>query len=208
MYGKLGIVTEEEVNEWENLVNYVAYEFSKRYNMIDKQDITQEIWVWFLTHQKKLSEWYELSKKDQTHLVSRSIRNAALKYCEKEKARVVGYELSDLFYYDKNTVEVFLPSIVSGDYEIPESMLQGGERVRTNSDPSEGNGWLAMRGDISAGFDKLPEHHQNVLRIRFLNESGTYKQLGDSLGCSEEAARKRVDRALQALINKIGGNRP
>jgi DNA-directed RNA polymerase specialized sigma24 family protein len=204
----MGIMTEEEINDWENLVNYVAYEFSKKYHMVDRQDISQEIWVWFLTHQKKLAEWHELPRPDQTKLVSRSIRNAALKFCEREKARMVGYELSDLFYYDKATVEIFLPSIVSGDYEIPETLLQGGQRIRGSADPSEGNGWLAMRADISAGYDKLPEHHQNVLTIRFLNESGTYKQLGDALSCSEEAARKRVDRALQALINKIGGFRP
>jgi RNA polymerase sigma factor (sigma-70 family) len=201
-------MTEEEINEWENLVNYVAHSMSKRYPMVERSDISQEIWVWFLTHQKKLAEWYELPKVDQTQLVSRSIRNAALKYCEKEKARAVGYELSDLFYYDKATVELFLPSIVSGDYEIPEALLAGGDRSRATKDPAEGNGWLAMRADISSGYDKLTEQHREVLRLRFLNESGTYKQLGQALGCSEEAARKRTDRAIQSLINKIGGKRP
>ncbi len=200
-------MTEEEVNEWGNLVSYVAYELSKRYRMLEKDDISQEIWVWFLTHQGKLAEWSALPKKDQSKLVSRSIRRAGLKFCEREKARAVGYDLADVFYYDKNTIELFLPSIVSNDYEIPEALVQSSDG-RSTKDPSEGNGWLAMRADISAGYDKLPEHHQNVLRLKFLNESGTYRQLGSAMDISEEAARKRTDRAIQALINKIGGNRP
>jgi len=201
-------MTEEEVNEWESVVGHVSHVFARRYRMLDRADISQEIWLWFLTHQKKLNEWSELPRKDQTKLVVKSIQHAALKYCEKEKARVVGYELADLFYYDKATVEIFLPSIVSNDYEIPEQLVASGDRTRSTKDPSEGNGWLAMRSDISSGYDKLPDHHKEVLRLRFINEQGTFKQLGSALNCSEEAARKRTERAIQALINKIGGVRP
>lgn len=200
-------MTNEEVKEWSNLVAQVSYMFAKRYKIIDRDDIAQEIWMWFITHSSKMEEWSSLQKKDQTKLVSRSIQNAAIKYCEKEKARVVGYELSDLHYYDKNTIEMFLPYILSNDYELPDGM-QLDKTARATKDPSEGNGWLAIRADISTGFDRLPDNHKAILRLRFLNESRTYKQLGDSIGTSEDAVRKRVDRAIAALINKIGGTRP
>jgi DNA-directed RNA polymerase specialized sigma subunit len=201
-------MTEDQVSEWSNLVNYITYEFSRRYYMVDKDDIRQEIWLWFLTHDKKVSEWEALDKKEQTKLVNRSIRNAALKFCEKEKARIIGYDVSDLFYYDRNLVEIFLPSILTKDYKIPEGLKTSGDNSRSTKDPAFGNDWIAMRADISRGYDLLTEKHQEILRLRFLDESRTLRQLGDSLGITEEATRKRIDRAIKSLINKIGGTRP
>lgn len=199
---------EQDVNKWSHLVAHVATGLARRYQMIERSDIEQEIWLWFLTHEKKLSEWAELDTKSETKLVAKSAQRAGLKFCEKEKARVVGYELSDLHYYDKNTVEMFLPYILSNDYQIPQEMTVNNTESRATKDPSEGNGWLAMWADISSGFNKLSEDHQNILRERFLNESRTYKDIGTQFGISEEAARKRVDRAIATLVNKIGGQSP
>jgi RNA polymerase sigma factor (sigma-70 family) len=206
---KAETVTDEEVDKWSNLVNHTAWRLSKRYPMIDREDIVQEIWMWFLTHPGKCNEWSKLEPKDEAALVGKSIGRAALKYCEKEKAKAFGYELADIYYYDKNTVEIFLPSIISNDYEIPEGLLAGVDKsARVTKDPAEGNGWLAMRADISRGFDLLPIHHKEMLVHRFIDENRTYRQLGDTLGISEDATRKRVDRAIKALINKIGGTKP
>ena len=200
-------MNDNQVIAWSNLVNHIAYEYSKRYHMLDRDDITQEIWLWFLTHEKKLEEWAELDNKEQIRLINKSIRNAALKYCEREKAKVIGYDVADLFYYDKAIVEIFLPSVLFNVYEIPEGMKVNND-VKTKSDPAEGGNWIAMRADISRGFDKLDEKHKEILRLRFLDESRTFRQLGDSLGISEDAFRKRYDRAIKALINKLGGKKP
>lgn len=199
-------MTDEEVKEWSNLVGHVANQLARQYRMLDRQDIVQEIWMWFITHEKKMDEWAELPRKDQTALVNRSIRNAGIKFCESEKAKVVGYELNDVHYYDKNTVELFLPYVLSDDYEVP-SELRVEKSARSTKDPSEGNGWLAIRSDIRAGFNALSESHQAILRLRFLNESRTYAELGRLIESSEGATRKKVERAIAALINKIGGKR-
>lgn len=203
----IGKMTEEQVDEWSNLVHQVAYEYSKNYYMLDRQDIVQEIWLWFLTHQKKIDEWGQYEKKEQTKLVAKSIRHAALKYCEKEKAKVIGYDVADLFYYDKATVEIFLPNVLFGVYELPEGIKVNNE-VKTKTDPAERGNWIAMRADISNAFDKLDKKHQEILRLRFMDESRTFRQLGDSIGISEDAFRKRYDRAIKSMINKLGGKRP
>lgn len=199
---------QEVVNKWTNLVAQISTEYARRYHMIDRSDIQQEIWLWFLTHESKLQEWQQLDSKLEVKLVAKSCKRAALKYCEKEKARTIGYDIADLHYYDKATVEMYLPYILSNDYQIPSELNVVNSESRVTKDPSEGNGWLAMWADISKGFDKLPEHHQVILRERFLDESRTYKAIGVTLSISEEAARKRVDRAIAALINKIGGESP
>lgn len=202
-------MNEQDVAKWTNLVGQTSAQYARRYQMIERSDIEQEIWLWFLTREAKLAEWEaQYEPKVFTRLVAKSAGNAALKYCEKEKARVVGYELNDLHYYDKATVEMFLPYILSNTVEIPSEMNVNNTDSRSTKDPSEGNGWLAMWADISKGFDKLPEHHQNILRERFLSDERTYKDIGTALGISEDAARKRTDRAVNALINKIGGESP
>lgn len=201
-------MTEEMVDQWSSMVSQIAFSFARRYRMLDVNDIRQEIWMWFLTHESAYQKWEQLDKKEQSKLMNKSLSNAALKYCEKEKARVIGYDVKDVFYYDKTTVEIFLPTILSGEYVLPEHLGKDLNSGRSHKDPSEGNSWQAMRADISAGFDKLTDTHKRVLMLRFIDESRTFKQLGDELGCSEQAARKRTDRAIQALINKIGGDSP
>ena len=52
------MVKEEYLEDYESLVNYVAYEYAKRYRMIDIQDIKQELWLWFLSRHNKLKDLY------------------------------------------------------------------------------------------------------------------------------------------------------
>ena len=87
------------VDEYELLVSTLASEYYRKYPVTEAEDIRQILWVWFLTHPVKYTEWSKLPAKDKERLIARSLRNAALKYCEQEKARKVGYDISDLYYY-------------------------------------------------------------------------------------------------------------
>ena len=107
------------IEEYNVLLQSVATEYSKRYKMLERNDIAQELWMWFLTHVDKYVEWSELEQKDKDKLIARSLRNAAITYCEYEKSKKVGYDMSDLYYYNPSVVEAFLPSIISESYEIP-----------------------------------------------------------------------------------------
>jgi hypothetical protein len=49
--------------------------------MLERDDIAQELWVWFVTH-PKYKEWSTYEQKDKDNLIAKSLRNAALKYCE------------------------------------------------------------------------------------------------------------------------------
>jgi DNA-directed RNA polymerase sigma subunit (sigma70/sigma32) len=73
---------------------------------------------------------------------------------------------------------------------------------------SESNTWLAVRADISMAYEALEERHQNVLRLRFTSLNATLEDVGTELQISADAARKRVDRAILAMINELGGKRP
>lgn len=186
------------------MVQTLATEYARKYTMLDRDDIGQELWVWFVGHPRKYKEWLELEQKDRDKLIAKSLRNAAITYCEREKARKVGYDTSDLYYYDVSVVEAFLPSIISETYVIP-IKIQDLNAKFGSGDISDGNNWLALRSDIASGYYKLSEAKQNVLRLRFSVEQPDWASLAKDMDSTAEGARKKVERALNSLVKNLGG---
>ena len=148
------------------MVKALAAEYNRKYSMIEQDDIAQELWVWFVAHPRKYKEWEALERKDMDKLIAKSLRNAALKFCEREKARKTGYDISDLYYYDVSVVEAFLPSIISETYEIPTKIKDLGNSVK-GTEISDGNNWLSLRSDIASAYYRLSDAKQEILKLRF-----------------------------------------
>ncbi|HEX4122083.1 MAG TPA: sigma-70 family RNA polymerase sigma factor [Verrucomicrobiae bacterium] len=62
------------------------------------------------------------------------------------------------------------------------------------SDPT----WSSVGPALDNAMTRLPSQDRNALVLRFF-EQRSFKSVGGALGISEEAARKRVDRALEKL---------
>jgi len=189
------------------LVQQLAVEYAKRYTMLERDDIGQELWVWFVGHPRKYKEWSALEQKDRDKLIAKSLRNAALKFCEREKARKVGYDTSDLYYYDISVVEAFLPSIIGDTYEIP-TKIQDLNAKFGSGVASDGNNWLSLRSDIASAFYKLSEQKQNILRLRFSVDSPDWTVLSKEMDSTPDGARMKVQRALNSLVKHLGGWKP
>lgn len=196
------------LNEYDALVASLAIEYHRKYPMIEALDIQQILWMWFITHPAKYQEWSALDSKDKDKLIAKSLRNAAVKYCEKEKAKTVGYELLDLYYYDASVVEAFLPSIISESYEIPSKIKDLNFKFSKSEPSNDGNNWLVLRSDIANAFFKLTEAKQNVLRIRFSTDNGEWNLIAKDLKTTPDGARMKVQRAINSLIRNLGGWRP
>lgn len=192
------------IEDYNDLVQTLAAEYTRKYSMVERDDIAQELWVWFVGHPRKYKEWSELKQKDQDKLIAKSLRNAALKFCEKEKAKKVGYDMSDLYYYDTSVIEVFLPSIIGESYEIPTKIKDLGGTVKT-SEISDGNNWLSLRSDILSAYNKLSEAKQNILRLRFSIEQPDWALLAKDMDSTPDGARMKVQRAINSLIKHLGG---
>ena len=189
------------------MVQTLANDYARKYSMLERDDIAQELWVWFVAHPRKYKEWSALEQKDRDKLIAKSLRNAALKYCERAKSQKIGYDMSDLYYYDTSVVEAFLPSIIGETYEIPTKIKDLGSQVKSN-EVNDGNNWLALRSDIASGYYKLTEAKQNVLRLRFSIEQPDWATLAKDMESTPEGARKKVERALASLVKNLGGWRP
>jgi hypothetical protein len=198
-------MTDVWVDEYELLVSTLASEYYRKYPVTEAEDIRQVLWVWFLTHPVKYTEWSKLPPKDKERLIARSLRNAALKYCEQEKARKIGYDISDLYYYDPTVIEAFLPSIIGNTYEIPSKIKDLNFKFGKSGEVTDGNNWLVLRSDIEKAFNRLAEAKQNILRIKFSAESYEWSDLGKELDTSADGARMKVNRALSSLVKILGG---
>ncbi len=172
--------------------------------MVEPQDIKQILWLWFVTHPVKYKEWSKLPAKDKEKLIAKSLRNAALKHCEKEKSQKSGYDLLDLYYYDSSVIEAFLPSIIAGSYEIP-SKIKDLNFKMGKGEITDGNNWLVLRSDIEKAYNQLAEAKQNILRLRFTVDNCEWNELGKELNTSADGARMRVTRAVNSLVRHLGG---
>jgi hypothetical protein len=197
----------DEWLEYSEMVARIASEYKKRYQMVENEDLVQEQNLWFVSHPRKFKEWLAFPEKERDRLIAKSLRNQVLKYCEKEKARQQGYDTTDLYYYDISVVETFLPTIIVESYEMPAKIkdlnfqFSGGEI-------SDGMNWLALRADIAGAFNKISETKQNILRLRFMDESADWATLATEWDTSADGARMKVQRALASLVQHLGGWRP
>ena len=198
-------MTEAWIDEYNLLVSTLAMEYARKYSIIEPADIKQTLWMWFVTHPNKYTEWSKLPPKDKEKLIAKSLRNAALKYCEQEKSRKFGYDMVDLYYYDPSVIEAFLPSILADSYEIPSKIQDLNFKFGKSGEVTDGNNWLVLRSDIEKAFNRLAEAKQNILRIKFSAENYEWSDLGKELDTSADGARMKVNRAIASLIKILGG---
>jgi RNA polymerase sigma factor (sigma-70 family) len=196
----------DRIEPWDFVIAHVSDEYHKKYDMVEREDIQQSLYEWFLKHPNKLDEWEAIGHKDAKNLIYRSLRNQALDYCQAWKAKSLGYETSDLFYYEPDMVEALLPAILRDDFTVM-PILNLGKTGRPPA-PSEGGNMMAMMVEIKAAYVKLNEDDKTVLFYKYA-ESLDYAAIAKEMEIgSEDAARMRHNRAIRKLINRIGGYKP
>lgn len=196
----------ERIEKWEYIASHVADEYHKKYTMVEREDIKQSLYEWFVSHPRKLTEWEKLGNRSAQNLLYRSLRNQALDYCQLWKSKSIGYELSDLFYYEADVIEALLPAILRGDIaEAPKLNLGMPGRP---SAPSEGGNLMAMMAEIKVAYDTLSKEDKSILFLKHAN-SLDYSSIATELQLSsDDAARMRHKRAIKKIINRLGGYRP
>ncbi len=56
-------ITDEIIQEYSSLVRTVAINKHREFPMVAKEDIEQELWIWFLKHPLKTKEWGDMESK-------------------------------------------------------------------------------------------------------------------------------------------------
>jgi DNA-directed RNA polymerase specialized sigma24 family protein len=194
------------IEPWDYIVVGVSAEYHKKYDMVELDDIKQSLYQWFLEHPNKLNEWEAIGPKDAKNLIYRSLRNQALDYCQRWKAKSIGYEVSDLFYYEPEMIEALLPAVLRGEFTVM-PLLNLGKTGRPPA-PSEGGNMMAMMVEVDKAYHKLNKDDKVVLFYKYA-ESLDYGDIAKEMELgSEDAARMRHNRAIKKLITRIGGFKP
>jgi DNA-directed RNA polymerase specialized sigma24 family protein len=194
------------IEKWDYIVISVSSEYAKKYQMVEHDDIKQSLYEWFAEHPNKLKEWEAIGEKDAKNLIYRSLRNQALDYCQRWKAKTLGYEVSDMFYYDVTVVEAILPMVIRQEHGVSHKLNLGGPGKPPA--PAEGGNMMVMMIEIDKAYNKLNTEDRTVLFYKYA-ESLDYGSIATEMKLgSEDAARMRHNRAIKKLITRIGGFRP
>ena len=197
------------INEFSPIVHRVANEYARKYRMVGRDDICQELWVWFMVHPNKTTEWLALeNQKEATKLFAKSLRNAALGYCIKEKARIEGYAPEDNFFYSKDFIKNLLPAVLSNDPKRIQQVLDTGSK--TVKDLSESGDWIAFSSDVRVAYSKLSDEEQRLVFLFYAKDlSGSDLHVQTESGRpSPRADMMAANRALNKMVKNLGGFRP
>jgi len=204
--GEKIIMDWERIDKWDYIVVAVSAEYHRKYDMVELDDIKQSLYQWFVEHPNKLNEWEAIGEKDAKNLIYRSLRNQALDYCQHWKAKSVGYETSDLFFYEADMVEALLPAVIRNEMNITQKLNLG--RPGRPTAPSEGGNLMVMLIEIDSAYWQLSKDDRLILYYRYA-ESMEFDDIAKTLEIgSADAARMRHKRAIKRIINKTGGFKP
>ncbi len=202
-------MNEESVREYVDMVKQIAAEYRNRYPMLERDDIEQQLWLWFYEHPTNFKRYItEHNQKDSDKLIAKSLRNQAHDYCIKEKAYKEGYSPNDNFWYTKDFIKMMIPGVLTDNWEKLEVALSN--MGRSTKAPSESGDWMAYGADIRAAFDKLDEREQNLVFLFYAQDVDS-KQLHEISAedrPTHKATAMAANRALNKMVNNLGGFSP
>lgn len=194
------------IEPWDYIVINVASEYHRKFDMVELEDIKQSLYAWFTDHPNKLTEWEAIGNKDTKNLLYRSLRNEALDYCQRWKAKSLGYDTSDLYYYEPEVVEALLPAVLRGEFGVTHKLDLG--RTGRPSAPSEGGNLQVLMLEIDSAYWKINKEDRRILFLRHA-ESLDFKEIANVLELgTDDAVRMRHKRAIKRIVYKLGGFKP
>ena len=174
------------------------------WKFVDRDDVYQELVLWILQHQGKVTEYLE---QERDHSIIKSLEHAGVAYAQREKAAHSGYHTDDLFYWQVEEIEALLPSMFSDEARLHPPSSDDGTSGRSNRAPNEGGNWIATLADLSRAYRTLDLVTQSVLR-QVYGEDRKRIWVANSLGVSDTTISNTISRGLRAMHRELGGERP
>lgn len=173
--------------------------------LVSSEDLTQEALLWVVSNPEKVEQWRGEGRHGQNKL-----RHACKQHCltivARERRKRSGLQAGDVFHYTNQMIAELLPYMWSPEDWTTSSGEQ--QDVKGPSRPSEGNNRLAMIVDVRAAFYTLASREQSLLIMLHKDGGATYEQVGMWMECSERTIRRREDRALSKMVERLGGEPP
>lgn len=173
--------------------------------IVTADDMVGEANLWLVKHVDKVILWRGQGRHGQNKLRN-ACRQRCLTIIAQERKRKSGLQPGDIFYYTPAMIRELLPDIWDEDDWTNSGV--SGEEIRSPSRPAEGNNRLAMVADVRSAYYSLSEKDQGFLQDFYRDGGVTLDVMAASLEVSERTVRRRDDRIMEKLVERLGGEPP
>lgn len=205
----MGQVKEELIQEVYEIATTVARQVHQRYAVyFDAEDVRQELVMWAMKRPHKLEEWlsHELEAADRkagVRQLAKAMQREADKYCRSRKAKSVGYETRDEYFYSTGIIEELIANLNSLEHQgALQQRVSGG-----GGDPATGGNVAISVIDVRMAMDKLDPNDRLMLEMRY-QEGQTFAQIALALELSDTTVHRRINAALKRMVKQLGGESP
>jgi RNA polymerase sigma factor (sigma-70 family) len=200
----------EQVNE---ITSVLAYNLSKKYHRFAEQsDIKQAMNEYAWKRKDKVNEYLMREEENERRMgykaFSTFMRRAGERYARKEKARALGYELGDEYFYRIEMIENLIKVLGSEDAHLTNQVLDPDVHgVKAKKQASEGNNLLAMLADVDRAMKKLDPRTQGILNSRFAHDQ-PLTEIATAWDISPQRVEQISARGIRDLSELLGGAAP
>ena len=191
----------------------IAWSLSKKYHRFaELSDIKQAMNEYAWKRKDKVAEYLiredEGERRAGYKAFTTFMRRAGERYARKEKARALGFELGDEYFYKTVMIENLIKVLGSEDAHLSNQVLDPDVHgVKAKKQASEGNNLLAMLSDVDKAMQKLDPRTSGILNLRFaadlpLSEIATEWQI------SPQRVEQIVNKGLRDISEYLGGASP
>ena len=200
----------EQVNE---ITSALAYNLSKKYHRFAEQsDIKQAMNEYAWKRKDKVNEYLIREEENERRMgykaFSTFMRRAGERYARKEKARALGYELGDEYYYRIEMIESLIKVLGSEDAHLTNQVLDPDVHgIKAKKQASEGNNLLAMLADVDRAMKKLDPRTQGILNSRFAHDL-PLTEIATAWDISPQRVEQISARGIRDISELLGGGAP
>jgi len=200
----------EIVNE---ITSSIAWGLSKKYHRFAEfEDIKQAMNEYAWKRKDKVSEYLlrddEVERKMGYKAFSTFMRRAGERYARKEKARALGYELGDEYFYRLVMIETLIKVLGSEDAQLTNQVMDPDiHGVRAKRQASEGNNLLAMLSDVDRAMKKLDLRTHSILNSKYSSDL-SLAEIAKEWDISPQRVEQIINKGLRDISEYLGGATP
>ena len=136
------------------------------------------------------------------------IRRSGERYARKEKARTLGYELGDEYFYRLELVEGLIRVLGSGESYLANQVFDPESHgVKAKKLPNEGNNLAAMLADVDRAMKKLDSRMNGILNSRFASDM-SLADIASAWQISPQRVEQLIAKGLRDIVEELGGYTP
>lgn len=200
-----------DVNTVTDAVVIISARVAQRYRTlktVDANDISQELWVFAWRRREKIREYLDREdrremRKGWSALLTTFERHAE-RYCQKAKAKEIGYNIEDLYWYTTDALQDWINILVNGKGVLTNQSADNAKVIRVLSESFSLEATLA---DVKNALGVLDKPDQALLLERY-GDAQTVQNLSKRFELSESTIDRRCEASLKKMVKFLGGPRP